>query len=88
MLIVVGPLLGLADPQFRDGSPNYMRNLLHTADVVSPLPIMVSNMPDKRPAQETKVVINCEHCDSKLKVPLGYKGRLKCPTCKERFEIS
>tara|TARA_Y100000994_G_scaffold247417_1_gene252765 strand:+ start:5866 stop:6636 length:771 start_codon:yes stop_codon:yes gene_type:complete len=87
MLVVVGPLLGLADPQFRDGTPNYMRNVLHAADVASPLPLMVSSMPDKRPAQETKVVTNCVHCDSKLKVPIGYKGRLKCPVCKERFEI-
>ena len=87
MLVVVGPLLGLADPQFRDGTPNYMRNVLHAADVASPLPVMVSSMPDKRPVQETKVVTNCVHCDSKLKVPIGYKGRLKCPVCKERFEI-
>ena len=87
MLIVAGPLLGLADPQFREGTPNYMRNVLHGADLVSPLPIMTSNGPDKRPAQETKVVTNCVHCDSKLKVPIGYKGRLKCPVCKERFEI-
>ena len=92
MLIVAGPLLGLADPQFRDGSPNYMRNVLHAADVTSSRvgsgAIKVSNIPDKRPAQETKVVINCEHCDSKLKVPIGNKGRLKCPTCNEKFEIN
>ena len=86
MLIVAGPLLGAANPQFRDGVPNYMNSILNSVDIVSPVPLSVGRS-DKRPAQETKIVTNCVHCEAPLKVPVGYKGRVRCPTCKEKFEV-
>ena len=86
MIIVATPLLGVADSQFRAGSPNYMTSAINTADFVSPAPLVMKE-PDKRPATEGKIVTKCVHCQSKLKVPIGYKGRVKCPTCNERFKV-
>tara|TARA_B100000767_G_scaffold258436_1_gene267158 strand:- start:979 stop:1767 length:789 start_codon:yes stop_codon:yes gene_type:complete len=86
MLIVAAPLLGAADPQFRDGAPNYMNNILNLAETASPIPF--SNIgTSKTPATDTKVVINCSQCNAPMKVPVGYKGKLRCPTCKESFKI-
>ena len=83
MLIVALPLLTADPSNFRDGSPKYLRSLIDTADWFSPIPLLWGGREDV----ETKVVINCAHCDSPLKVPSDYKGKVKCPTCEERFEI-
>jgi len=36
---------------------------------------------------EAKIVINCAHCGSPLKVPSEYKGSVKCPSCGESFQV-
>ena len=87
MIIVATPLLGAMGgrTEFRSGSPPYLRNFLNAADYVSPLPLAVSQ--EEKTWKETKIVVKCVHCDSKLKVPSGYKGKVKCPTCKESFKV-
>jgi len=83
MLIVALPLLTADPSNFRDGSPKYLKTLLDTADWVSPIPLYWGSRDDV----ETKIVINCVHCNSPLKVPGDYKGNVKCPTCGEKFEV-
>ena len=85
MLVVALPLLTADPSNFRDGSPKYLRALYDAADSVSPipLPMTLSGKGDV----ETKIVINCAHCNSPLKVPSNYKGNVKCPSCGEKFEV-
>ena len=68
MLVVALPLLTADPSNFRDGSPKYLRSLIDTADWFSPIPLLWGG----REEVETKVVINCAHCDSPLKVPNDY----------------
>ena len=84
MLVVAMPLLTADPSNFKTGSPNYLRALLDTADTFSPVPLYWKRGNDD---VETKVVINCAHCNSSLKVPTNYKGKVKCPSCGERFEV-
>lgn len=84
MLVVAMPLLTADPSNFKTGSPNYLRALLDTADTFSPVPLYWKKGSDD---VETKVVINCAHCNSSLKVPANYKGKVKCPSCGERFEV-
>tara|TARA_B100001564_G_scaffold335723_1_gene325320 strand:+ start:245 stop:1021 length:777 start_codon:yes stop_codon:yes gene_type:complete len=84
MLVVAMPLLTADPSNFKTGSPNYLRALLDTADTFSPVPLYWKRGSDD---VETKVVINCAHCNSSLKVPANYKGKVKCPSCGERFEV-
>lgn len=84
MLVVAMPLLTADPSNFKTGSPNYLRALLETADTFSPVPLYWKKGSDD---VETKVVINCVHCNSSLKVPTNYKGKVKCPSCGERFEV-
>lgn len=37
-------------------------------------------------AASTKTVVECPSCRSKLSVPAGKSGRVRCPTCKALFE--
>ena len=84
MLVVAMPLLTADPSNFRDGSPKYLRTLLDTADWFLPIPFYWG---DRKDEVETKIVINCAHCNSPLKVPSDYKGNVKCPSCGERFEV-
>ena len=84
MLVVAMPLLTADPSNFKTGSPNYLRALLDTADTFSPVPLYWKKGSDD---VETKVVINCAHCNSSLKVPTNYKGKVKCPSCGESFEV-
>ena len=34
-----------------------------------------------------KVTYSCPHCDADFKVPVGFSGAVRCPSCKERTEI-
>ena len=83
MLIVALPLLTADPSNFRDGNPKYLRTILDTMDWFSPVPLFWGREDDV----ETKIVINCKHCNSPLKVPIEYKGKVKCPSCEERFEV-
>ncbi len=84
MLIVAMPLLTAAPSNFKTGTPNYLKTIVDMADFVSPVPLVWSEQKD---AVEAKVVINCTTCKSPLKVPVGYKGNVKCPSCGEKFEV-
>ena len=83
MLIVALPLLTADPSNFRAGSPKYLKTLLDTADWVSPIPLYWGKKDDV----ETKIVINCVHCNSPLKVPSDYKGNVNSPTCGGKFEV-
>ena len=84
ILIVAMPLLTADPSNFKTGTPNYLRTIVDMADFVSPVPLVWSEQKD---AVEAKVVINCAHCNSPLKVPKGYTGNVKCPSCGEKFEV-
>ena len=86
MLIVALPLFTSHRSTFRDESPSYFSAAIGALDLISPLPIMWGN-PKTSDNTSTKIVINCIHCDSALKVPNEYKGNVRCPTCKEKFEV-
>ena len=32
-----------------------------------------------------KVIVNCPHCDTQLRLPAGKSGNIKCPNCGEKF---
>ena len=85
MLIVAMPLLTAEPSNFRTGTPNYLRSVLNMADFVSPVPLVWSD--SKKEDVDVKVVINCTHCNASLKVPQGYSGNVRCPTCKKRFTV-
>ena len=85
MLIVALPLLTADPSNFKQGTPNYMNTILHGLDTVSPFPFMF--MKEEKDPNDEKIVINCVHCNSPLKVPATYKGNVKCPSCGERFEV-
>ena len=85
ILIVAMPLLTAAPSNFRAGTPNYLRTVVDMADTVSPIPLIWGS--EKKEGVEAKVVINCAHCNSPLKVPTGYTGNVKCPSCGEKFEV-
>lgn len=87
MLIVAIPLLGSADPSFKQGSPSYLSGLLNAADFVSPIPLTSGSLTNQREPVETKIVITCPQCDGSMKVPSEYKGSVKCPRCKEKVNI-
>tara|TARA_B100001564_G_scaffold359999_2_gene384643 strand:- start:7247 stop:8029 length:783 start_codon:yes stop_codon:yes gene_type:complete len=84
MLIVAMPLLTADPSNFRAGSPNYLRTVFDMVDTVSPIPLMWGA---EKKEVDAKIVINCAHCDSPLKVPSGYKGSVKCPSCGESFQV-
>lgn len=36
---------------------------------------------------ETKVVVNCTHCETSLRLPSGQKGNVNCPRCRKGFYV-
>ena len=84
MLIVAMPLLTADPSNFRTGSPNYLRTVFDMVDTVSPVPLIWGA---EKKEVEAKIVINCAHCGSPLKVPSNYKGSVKCPSCGESFQV-
>ena len=88
-LLVVGtPLFIDTENYFKEGRPNYLGAMLDMADVVSPLPLSTGTSMVTKNETEVKVVTNCTHCDTKLKVPQGYSGKAKCPSCNQSFKVS
>lgn len=85
ILVVAMPLFTAAPSNFRTGTPNYLRTVVNMADFVSPVPLVWGE--GKNEDIEVKVVINCVHCGSPLKVPQGYSGNVKCPSCGEKFQV-
>jgi len=85
ILIVAMPLLTADPSNFKTGSPNYLKTVIDMADTVSPIPLIWGS--EKKEGVEAKVMINCAHCNSPLKVPRGYTGNVKCPSCGEKFEV-
>lgn len=87
MVFVAAPLMGagVRGTHFREDSPNFIPNILKTANYASPLPNY--HHEEEYVQVKTKIVVTCVHCNSKLKVPSDYKGRVKCPTCNERFQV-
>ena len=84
MLIVAMPLLTADPSNFRTGTPNYLRTVFDMVDTVSPVPLIWGA---EKKEVEAKIVINCAHCGSPLKVPSDYKGSVKCPSCGESFQV-
>ena len=84
MLIVAMPLLTADPSNFRTGTPNYLRTVFDMVDTVSPVPLIWGA---EKKEVEAKIVINCAHCGSPLKVPSNYKGSVKCPSCDESFQV-
>ena len=84
MLIVAMPLLTADPSNFRQGTPNYLRTFVDMVDTVSPIPLIWGA---KKENVEAKIVINCTHCGSPLKVPTDYKGSVRCPSCSESFQV-
>jgi len=85
ILIVAMPLLTADPSNFKTGSPNYLKTVIDMADTVSPIPLIWGS--EKKEGVEAKIVVNCAHCNSPLKVPRGYTGNVKCPSCGEKFEV-
>jgi len=86
MLIVAIPLLTAPPTYFKQGTPNYLNTFLHSLDTISPFPFLFLKEPKDN--VDEKIVINCTHCNSPLKVPVSYKGNVKCPSCGEKFEVN
>ena len=84
MLIVAMPLLTADPSNFRTGSPNYLRTIFDMVETASPIPLMWGA---EKKEVDAKIVINCAHCGSPLKVPSNYKGSVKCPSCGESFQV-
>mgnify|MGYP001325377836 FL=1 len=85
ILIVAMPLLTADPSNFKTGSPNYLKTVIDMADTVSPIPLIWGS--EKKEGVDAKIVVNCAHCNSPLKVPTGYTGNVKCPSCGEKFEV-
>ena len=85
MLIVALPLLTADPSNFKTGSPNYLKTVFDMAETFSPIPLVWGS--EKKEGVEAKIVVNCAHCNSPLKVPTGYTGNVKCPSCGEKFEV-
>jgi len=83
MLIVAMPLLTADPSNFRQGTPNYIRTFVDAVDTFSPVPLVWN----REEQIDTKIVVNCAHCQSPLKIPKGYNGNVKCPTCDKKFEV-
>jgi rRNA maturation endonuclease Nob1 len=43
---------------------------------------------EKEVAAIEKYIHNCNNCKQKLKIPVGYEGRIKCPSCDSSTSIS
>ena len=88
MLVVAAPLIaGMgSDGRFKQGSPKFLEAAARFATGVAYNNVVTYD--DMRPSKMAKMVINCVHCNSKLKVPVGYQGNVKCPSCGNKFEVS
>ena len=85
IVMVTAPLFAADQNSFRDGSPSYVKTILGFLDTMSPLPFPLIGPEDDR--IETKVVKKCTHCGVQLKLPVDYKGKAKCPSCNQSFEV-
>ena len=41
---------------------------------------------DIKPKKEVMALIDCPHCQKRLRVPVDYSGRLSCPSCSKVFD--
>ena len=41
---------------------------------------------DIKPKKEVMALIDCPHCQKRLRVPVDYSGRLTCPSCSKAFD--
>ena len=39
-----------------------------------------------KPKKEVMALIDCPHCQKRLRVPVDYSGRLSCPSCSKVFD--
>ena len=88
LLIVGTPLFFDTENYFKEGRPNYLGAIADMTDGLSPLPIFTGSSMVTKNKTEVKVVTNCTHCDTKLKVPEGYSGKAKCPSCNQSFKVN
>jgi len=88
LLIVGTPLFFDTENYFKEGRPNYLGAIADMTDGLSPLPIFTGSSMVTKNKKEVKVVTNCTHCDTKLKVPEGYSGKAKCPSCNQSFKVN
>ncbi len=87
LLIVGTPLFFNTENYFKEGRPNYLGAMLDMTDVGSPIPLFTGSSMITKNETEIKVVTKCTHCDTKLKVPQGYNGKAKCPSCNQSFKV-
>ena len=89
MLIVAIPLM-VASDEFSEGRPPIMNLLIGTpvgdaADILSTIQKAKSKAEPNTTTE--KIVISCTHCDKPLKVPSNFSGNVRCPMCKEKFQV-
>jgi hypothetical protein len=49
---------------------------------------LIARLNTREEVQEVeKYIHNCHNCKQKLKIPVGYEGRIKCPSCDTRISI-
>ena len=89
MLIVAIPLM-VASDEFSEGRPPIMNLLIGTpvgdaADILSTIQKAKSKAEPNTTTE--KIVISCPHCDKPLKVPSNFSGNVRCPMCKEKFQV-
>ena len=41
---------------------------------------------DIKPKKKVMALIDCPHCQKRLRVPVDYSGRLTCPSCSKAFD--
>ena len=86
MLIVGIPLL--VAEEFKDEVPPILQSMLGNNSTAKRN--QFSNSQPQQVEQSNtneKIVVSCPHCDKSLKVPANFSGRVRCPMCKERFEV-
>ena len=49
---------------------------------------LIARLNTKEEVQEVeKYIHNCHNCKQKLKIPVGYEGQIKCPSCATRISV-
>ena len=76
LLIVLIPLM-VGGNQFRAGWPEAIQNIIEG----------VGSSGAQNAASTNKVVIECPHCDTNIRIPADYTGDSRCPSCKKIFTV-
>lgn len=89
-ILLVGIPMMVAPNEFSNDNPPIMNLLMGTA--IGDAADVLSTIQKAKPKAEQntateKIVISCTHCDKALKVPSNFSGNVRCPMCKEKFQV-